>query len=437
MSSNSVGSSRAFQERNFQRLKLARLPRHESVLPRRRDVSSRRPDGPTCLSLFSGCGGLDLGFRRAGYHCLHAYDIDAASITTYNYNFGPSAATVADLSGDFLSSITVRPDVVIAGPPCQGFSTIGRRDPEDARNHLLLTPVDLALRLKARALLVENVCGVLSGTHARYWNAAIRQLTSAGYVAATLHVAAANAGLPQIRRRVVLVAARCSFNLPTWLASRRELPLRSILDVPEYSANHHPEPLDPASRTGRIAAHVGLGQKLSNARNGVSSVHTWDIPDVFGVVSAQEKEFLEHLLFLRRRRRVRTVGDADPVPYSVLRARFASATGRLVDSLIKKDYVRRCGPSLYDLRRTFNGKFRRLHPDRPAHSVLTQFCDPRHFLYPFADRGFTVREAARLQGFPDSFRFLGSPNQQARQVGNAVPAPLAAALARWIRTELL
>ena len=134
---------------------------------------------------------------------------------------------------------------------------------------------------------------------------------------------------------------------------------------------------------------------------------------------------------------MRPVGDADPVSYADLRSIFGAATPHLLDALMRKNYVRKAPDQRYDLTHTFNGKFRRLHPEQPAHCVLTKFCDPSHFLHPFQMRGFTIREAARLQGFPDSFRFLGSPRQQAVQVGNAVPVPVAAALATWIRAELL
>ena len=211
VSSTNLNWNPGCEAQGFGTPRLAHRPSSESVSSRhRRTVSSRSRAAPSFLSLFSGCGGLDLGFRTAGYRCLHAYDIDAAAVATYNYNFGPSSATVADLSGDFLNSATVRPDVVIAGPPCQGFSTVGRRDPDDVRNHLLLKPVELAIRICARVLLVENVRGVLSGPHARYWNEAILQLTGSGYTTATLQVTATSAGLAQIRRRVVLIAARGS-----------------------------------------------------------------------------------------------------------------------------------------------------------------------------------------------------------------------------------
>jgi DNA (cytosine-5)-methyltransferase 1 len=105
-------------------------------------------------------------------------------------------------------------------------------------------------------------------------------------------------------------------------------------------------------------------------------------------------------------------------------------------SLIAKGFVR-CKGELYDLTHTFNGKYRRLRWDDAAPTVDTKFGDPRLFLHPAEDRGFTVREAACLQGFPLSFIFEGSPRQQHRMIGNAVPPPTAEIIARWIRYTLL
>ena len=391
---------------------------------------------PTYVSLFSGCGGLDLGFTIAGYRCLGAYDVDTAAVDTYNHNFPSEQASVADLSGDYLNNLHCHADAVVAGPPCQGFSTIGRRDPTDARNCLLLKPVDFAIASKAKVLVVENVPGALSGTHSTYWNEALTRLRKSGYTAATLYLAAMTAGLAQIRRRIVLVASRRSFNPPA-AGGQNPPPLRSVLQIPPGAPNHVLKYLDPTSRAGRIASRIRPGQKLSNVRKGSASVHTWDIPDVFGRVTPGERQFLQTLLVLRRRRRMRPVGDADPVSYADLRSIFGTETPHLLDALMRKNYVRKAPNHRYDLTHTFNGKFRRLHPEQPAHCVLTKFCDPSHFLHPFQMRGFTIREAARLQGFPDTFRFLGSPRQQAVQVGNAVPVPVAADLATWIRAELL
>ena len=392
---------------------------------------------PSYVSLFSGCGGLDLGFLAAGYQCEGAYDLDHAAVSTYNHNLGPRRATVADLSQGYLDTVNVKADAIIAGPPCQGFSTIGARNPRDIRNRLLLKPVEFAIAARVKVLLLENVRGALSGTNSQYWSHALLLLRQNGYTTATLHVTALSAGLPQIRRRIVLVAARAGFNPPQLAEPHEPQTLKSIINVAPGLPNHEPKPLDPASRAGRIARHIAPGQKLSNVRNGPTSIHTWDIPEVFGSVTAPERELLQNLLVLRRRQRTRTFGDADPVPYRRLRSRFGPSTGRLLASLANKGYVRPVDEDRYDLRGTFNGKFRRLHPDQPAHAVLTKFCDPSHFLHPYENRGFTIREAARIQGFPDSFQFLGSARHQATQVGNAVPVSVALMLAKWIRAELL
>ena len=138
-----------------------------------------------------------------------------------------------------------------------------------------------------------------------------------------------------------------------------------------------------------IAGHIGPGQKLCNVRRGVRSVHTWDIPEVFGYASDSERAVLEAILVLRRRDRVRSFGDADPVNASTISRYLRRPVMLDVSSLVNKDYVRRVGRS-YDLTHTFNGKHRRLSWDTPALTVDTRFGDPRYFLHPSENRGFSV-----------------------------------------------
>jgi DNA (cytosine-5)-methyltransferase 1 len=107
-----------------------------------------------------------------------------------------------------------------------------------------------------------------------------------------------------------------------------------------------------------------------------------------------------------------------------------------LDSLLSKGYIRRVG-RYYDLTHTFNGKFRRLSWNAPALTVDTRFGDPRYFLHPEEDRGFTVREVARVQGFPDSYIFFGRERLSYTMLGNAVPPPMARSIAQLVRTRLL
>lgn len=391
---------------------------------------------PTFLSLFCGCGGLDTGFIQAGFRCLAAFDKDWFSVVTHSKNLGKKAA-VTDLSKSAQVPLSgVSPDLVIAGPPCQGFSTAGRRNYGDDRNSLLLIPAQVADSLGARSILVENVPGALAGAHIDYWRQMTSTLESQGYKTVTLTVNASMAGLPQIRSRVLLFGIRGVDRIPDWVPPE-EVPgtIREVLPVGDGVPNHNRKRLVTGSRPELIAKHIQPGQKLCNVRSGESAVHTWDIPEVFGAVSDSERGLLETIVRLRRQNRKRSWGDADPVERRAL-LNLDANNGGIIESLLAKRYLREMGDGLIDLCHTFNGKYRRMHPDSPTNCVLTKFCDPSYFFHPYEDRGFTVREAARIQGFPDSYIFYGTERDQARQVGNAVPPPLAKHMADWIRCAL-
>jgi DNA (cytosine-5)-methyltransferase 1 len=211
--------------------------------------------------------------------------------------------------------------------------------------------------------------------------------------------------------------------------------LRDVLANLEGVPNHDPVELEPDSRLAKIARRLRPGQKLCNVRQGSRAVHTWDIPEVFGRTNAHERQVLEALIRIRRRRRVRSSGDADPVPIDVLEADLGFSVAPLLQALKKKGFVRE-REGLFDLMHTFNGKFRRLEWDRPSYTVDTRFGDPRYFLHPSQPRGFSAREAARIQGFPDSYIFSGSTKAQFRMIGNAVPPPMGRAIAEFVRFAL-
>jgi DNA (cytosine-5)-methyltransferase 1 len=367
---------------------------------------------------------------------LAAFDLDLFSVITHNRNLG-SKASVSNLTqSEKLPIRGVSPDLVIAGPPCQGFSTAGRRNYSDSRNSLLLVPAQVAESLGATSILVENVPGALAGAHMDYWQQLTSTLESQGFKTVTLNVNASMVGLPQIRRRVLLFGMRGVDRIPDWVPPREApVTIKTVLPVEDGKPNHNPKGLVPGSRPELIAKHIGPGQKLCNVRAGESAVHTWDIPEVFGTVSDSERRLLNTIIRLRRQKRKRSWGDADPVQREALVAMNAD-NDSILESLLSKGYLRKMGGDLIDLCHTFNGKYRRMHPDSPTNCVLTKFCDSSYFFHPFEDRGFTIREAARIQGFPDSYIFYGPEREQARQVGNAVPPPLAQHVASWIRRIL-
>ena len=120
----------------------------------------------TFVSLFCGCGGMDLGFEQAGYEGLGAFDNDRGVIEVHSANLkGPSHVCDLNLNSAMWPH-GARPDVVVAGPPCQGFSTLGKRDVSDPRNSLLVAAAKHAVRIQPTAIVIENVSGVVSGRHA-------------------------------------------------------------------------------------------------------------------------------------------------------------------------------------------------------------------------------------------------------------------------------
>lgn len=383
-------------------------------------------------SLFSGCGGFDLGFIRQGFLSQSAYDCDPDAIENFRANIRGDIFNVDLTNGVPNQQSLYGIDALIAGPPCQGFSTAGKRLIDDERNHLLTLTGHLARRIHPKVLVVENVAGALSGAHARYWNELDETMRLAGYRTTTVRCQAADLGMAQLRKRVLFFAWRTRRDIEFTIPSLPAGDLRSVLAGSTNQMNHHPKRLCPQSREWQIAKRIKPGQKLSNVRGGENAVATWDIPEVFGVITENERTVLEVLRRLRRQERQRDHGDADPVSLPRLEAALGGHFHRLVDGLVAKGYLRRVSEEV-DLVGTFNGKFRRLAWDKPSCTVDTRFGSPRYFLHPSQQRGFTVREAARIQGFSDSYVFCGSEKGQYRVIGNAVPPPLgemAAVLAR-------
>jgi DNA (cytosine-5)-methyltransferase 1 len=281
-------------------------------------------------------------------------------------------------------------------------------------------------------VVAENVPGALSGAHKIYWENLHHRMRALGYQTQDLLLDSSNFGVAQIRRRILMIA---------WLKkshSRFEVetqPKRTLGDVLldlDGVANHSPNFIEVNSNDHRIAIRILQGQKLTNSRSGSRSVHTWDIPEVFGKTTIKEREILGNVLKLRRQSRRRETGDADPVCTSFLNKSYGIEA---VAKLVKKGFLREIG-MYHDLTNTFNGKYRRLTLDAPSRTVDTRFGDHRLFLHPLEHRAFTVREAARVQGFPDDFIFAGTQKQQFRMVGNAVPPPLAKSVANYIKTFL-
>lgn len=392
---------------------------------------------PYFVSLFSGCGGLDLGFVNEGFRPVAAYDNWDDAISCYRRNLGDHIHK-ADLRDGLplLPAKAANVDVVLAGSPCQGFSTAGRRNIDDPRNSLLESAVRISLQLKPKVIVLENVPGVLYGSHKNYMDGVCSLLREAGYRTETIRLNAESLGVAQKRKRVFVLAwksgASPTFDIQAKAIKTVEQALQNCADLP----NHLPNALVTRSDDYRISQKIGPGQKLCDIRRGKGAVHTWDIPEVFGRTTAKERLLLDALIRLRRTERERDHGEGDPVTIARLVKACAFDVTEPVRILMQKGYLRKIERKI-DLKFTFNGKYRRLDPTGTANTVDSYFGDPRYVLHPTEHRGMTLREAARIQSFPDTFVFDEPSRNQFRLIGNAVPPLMARTVASIVRDRLL
>ncbi len=184
--------------------------------------------------------------------------------------------------------------------------------------------------------------------------------------------------------------------------------------------------------------HIREGQKLCNSRHGESSVYTWDIPEVYGEVTREEKEIL---LAIAKNRRRKEYGEKDGNPLSIstisaLTEKDEEIVKSLVNALINKEYLIEKEVGKYDITKANFARFYRLSWDDLSPTILTNFDNPRNYVHPSQNRPLSVREVARLQSFPDDFIFYGTLKEQYTLIGNAVPPLLAKAVANIIFKEL-
>lgn len=367
---------------------------------------------------------------------MTAIDHNKSAVATHQRNM-PGIAIEGDLSQP-IDLGTNRYDVVIGGPPCQGFSLAGKRRFNDPRNSLIARFIDIAIEAKPKVIVMENVPGLLYGDLAIHLHQAKVRLQASGFYTKIIKLETSAFGVPQHRTRVVLIA---------WKGQKLDIQIDghgvktsvrdTFADLTTELNDHDLMHLPVNSQNHLIARRIGPGMKLSNVRAGDRNIHTWDIPEVFGITSALEREVLQAMVRLRRQLRRRNVGDADPVTIAQISTHMGQSTQSVVKGLITKKYMRRIERKYVDLTNTFNGKYRRLSLDGVSYTVDTYFGNPTYFLHPTENRGMTVREAARLQTFPDTFQFHGPLQEKFKMIGNAVPPLFARHIATQIKHQLL
>lgn len=344
------------------------------------------------LDLFAGAGGLTQGFREASsrFRTIRAVEFDAAAAATYAANHGDNVVYSGSIQDWLAEEVVPDVDVIVGGPPCQGFSTLGRQDAEDERNGLWRQYAETIVRARPKYFVVENVATFLKSSQYSEFCAE----TSPGgllddYDLSAKVLNAADFGAAQARRRAVVVGRRrdvkaLDFPRPSH-ARDAWVPLKEVLqDLPEQ-------------------------------------VHATALPvrTTFAGDRAVPGPFLTRELHVGRkyeeisRRRFRAIpegGNRFDLPFNLQAPCWRSHKTGSADVM------------------------GRLRWDRPSVTIRTEFFKPEkgRYIHPTEPRAITHHEAARIQGFPDDYLWVGTKVAIARQIGNAVPIPLGSAIAHML-----
>jgi DNA (cytosine-5)-methyltransferase 1 len=376
---------------------------------------------PTSVDIFVAPGGLSLGFAMAGFHTLAGVDLSKDGLSTFSNNFPcavPMLKDIQELNGkELLRRIVLSKgdiDVMVGGPPCQGYSVVGRvkiaslvqkgvwklkngtpRLIDDPRNLLYKEFIRLVSECLPKFFVMENVKGITSYKDGELMQDIKDEFENVGYLVDFRILDAAKFGVPQHRKRVIFIGNRLGMPNPFpsahFLSDNFVTVWNAIRDLPTL--------------------REGGGKEIMEYNKATSHRYQeWARTD-------------SHLVF-NHVARPHSKRDIDTFRHMRPGSKW-------------KDLPKEC-KDMYGYRDDiFNDKFKRLWKNKPSWTVTAHLCkDGYVYIHPTQTRTITVREAARLQSFPDQFVFSGSKTSQFRQVGNAVPPLMAKAIGISIRNAL-
>lgn len=336
------------------------------------------------IDLFCGCGGLSLGFLEAGYKVMVGIDNWSDALQTYVHNHKGSITIQADLST--LPPISVeaklksKVDVIIGGPPCQGYSVAGKRIVEDKRNELYKSFVRMVEHFHPKAFVLENVPNILSIGGGIIKDAIVNDFEALGYHVVYKILTASDYGVPQNRKRSIfvgLINGEFDFDIPK--VEHQVTVSEAISDLPEFSqTDGAPYKIKPQSDYQK-----SMRAYSSGIYNHETTIHNEKTTKIISMVP-------------------------DGGNYKNLPAEYQG---------VRKVHI----------------AWTRLNSKKPSITIDTGHRHHFHYKY---NRVPTVRESARIQSFPDHFHFLGSKTSQYKQVGNAVPPLMAQSIAEYLKKYL-
>lgn len=381
--------------------------------------------GTSFIDLFSGAGGFSWGWREAGFSPAAAIDNNVPALRSHEVNFSASGGLALNRDLATLDPMEVRRLIksshrnifaVIGGPPCQGWSSVGRGKIkslhgaamsllDDPRNKLYRRFLEFVAAFKAPVCVMENVPGMLSVEGINVADAVVQNMDDIGYTCTYAKVNARWFGVPQDRQRLIFLGVRRASGIDVDMSGirtfarrfrrealrlRAETTVRNALsDLPTILSGEGEDPIPYAPPRGRRSEYIRLMRQRSN-----------------GLLT-------DHI--------TRSHNDQDL-------AAFSSMEQGAIYADLDPQYKRYRDD-------IFKDKYRRLLWDRVSWTVTAHLAkDGYSHIHPGQPRTLSIREAARLQSFPDDFRFFGNHGDRFRQIGNAVPPLMAWGIAEYVRT---
>lgn len=347
------------------------------------------------IDLFSGIGGLSLGFSMEGFEISIANEIDKSIADSYKKNHPHTHVINEDITNLSIESVfndfCNREDiVVIGGPPCQGFSQKGSRlGLEDSRNYLFKYFFDVVNYVRPEYFVMENVPNILTACDGYFKNEIIRLFKDINYSIDYAILNSYDYGVPQERRRAFILGKKGD----------------SILELPK--------PIE-------------------------KKVSAWDAISDLSYLESGEGEFLQEYKYTPKTEYQELMRKDSKKLYNHIVTKHSQlAIERL--RYIPPEQGREALPEEHRTGSIFSGTWSRIVKSKPSVTITTRFDTPSsgRFTHPYLNRAITVREAARLQSFPDDIVFYGSKVSQMKQVGNAVPPLLAKAIAKQIKKDII
>lgn len=437
---------------------------------------------PEVIDLFSGCGGLALGFQKSGFKITHGIEIVPSAVKTASYNlawrFGKKSNHICgDItkldSSIFKSYISKSGCIVIGGPPCQAYSIAGkgklrslgeeRVNTKDVRGFLYQDFIRFSVELEAKAIVMENVPESTNFGGVNIPESVCEILESRGYNAIWTILNAADYGVPQIRERVFVIALKKSenlnYNLPK--PTHRSPKYNRTFNEARFAVfNNYEFFRIPNKKTNGLNKWVTVGEALSDLpilfesssskyklnKLNIELAYNKDISCRYqkimrnwygsspnSLTGHAFRNYSRDFKIFARMKEGDNYLDASNIADKILEQRI-NAIGRNIDKSSEEyqKLVKEIVPP-YD-RKKFPNKWKKLDSKVPSHTLVAHLSkDTYSHIHPFEPRGISVREAARLQSFPDDFFFDCSMGEAFRQIGNAVPPLLAKGVADSIK----